>query len=411
MLNTGYNKQSFRTNVTQQFAQALSITGEWQLHPRPHAPRHQRERQHWDQPVRRVLVHAAVHEPQPCEPGRRLADQSVRHRQPFADAVDIPTPQEVSRFIGSGSVQWTPWKTDHQSLQFNAVGGADLTSYRSLLYAPPTLQVEQQIATGLPGASVSNDATINYFNYSLNLVHHYTGLSWLDATTAIGFARERRNLSNPVTIGYATARGGQRADGRGRAEQLLLRDGREGSVALRAGANPHARLSAVGHCRCHGREVDAERRPSTSSTRTRISPRRIASRSSSASSTSFKVRAAYGQSGNLGTYGTKYTPYVPVLIDNREAVTLPATLGDSTLKPESEQEIELGFDATMLKSRAQFSATVYQKRLTSLLLAGRCRAVVRFCQPLAQRRRVHQSGHRALNSRRHRSSCGMGSPG
>ena len=38
------------------------------------------------------------------------------------------------------------------------------------------------------------------------------------------------------------------------------------------------------------------------------------------------------------------------------------------IKPESEQETETGFDATMFHSRAQFSATVYQKRLTSLLL-------------------------------------------
>ena len=43
-------------------------------------------------------------------------------------------------------------------------------------------------------------------------------------------------------------------------------------------------------------------------------------------------------------------------------------MGDANLKPESSTEVEVGFNATMLKSRAQFSATVYQKRLTSLLL-------------------------------------------
>ncbi len=126
---------------------------------------------------------------------------------PFADAVDISTPQEVSRFIGSGSVQWTPWKTDHQSLQFNAVEGADPTGYSSLLYAPPTLQVEQQIATGLPGASVSNDATINYFNYSRS--------TWCTTTPGSrGWTRRppsgsRANAQSiqSVTIGYSTLAG------------------------------------------------------------------------------------------------------------------------------------------------------------------------------------------------------------
>ena len=41
---------------------------------------------------------------------------------------------------------------------------------------------------------------------------------------------------------------------------------------------------------------------------------------------------------------------------------------DASLKPETEQETELGFDATMLGSRAQFSFTVYSKVLTNLLL-------------------------------------------
>jgi hypothetical protein len=57
-----------------------------------------------------------------------------------------------------------------------------------------------------------------------------------------------------------------------------------------------------------------------------------------------------------------------VLIDGINAVALPNTLGDSLIKPESEQETELGFDLTFLKSRAQFSASIYQKRLTNLLI-------------------------------------------
>ena len=61
-------------------------------------------------------------------------------------------------------------------------------------------------------------------------------------------------------------------------------------------------------------------------------------------------------------------------------------LGDNNIKPESEQETELGFDATMFQSRAQFSATVYQKRLTSLLLQAGCGAVLRVRDRIHQRR-------------------------
>ena len=75
-----------------------------------------------------------------------------------------------------------------------------------------------------------------------------------------------------------------------------------------------------------------------------------------------KLRAAYGQSGNLPPYGSKYTPLVPQEIDgSTEGVLNNNTLGSSIMKPETEQETELGFDATMFGSRAQFSFTVYER--------------------------------------------------
>ena len=46
----------------------------------------------------------------------------------------------------------------------------------------------------------------------------------------------------------------------------------------------------------------------------------------------------------------------------------PESSNDPGIKPETNTEIETGFDATLFQSRAQFSATVYQKRITDLLL-------------------------------------------
>ena len=63
-----------------------------------------------------------------------------------------------------------------------------------------------------------------------------------------------------------------------------------------------------------------------------------------------------------------YTPLPPEFIAGQASFGSNSLLGDANIKPESEVETELGFDVTMLKSRAQFSATVYQKRLSSLLL-------------------------------------------
>ncbi len=81
-----------------------------------------------------------------------------------------------------------------------------------------------------------------------------------------------------------------------------------------------------------------------------------------------KLRAAYGQSGTQPNYGVQYTPLTTLIASGLPGITNTTTLGDPTIKPESEAEIEMGVDGTMFRSRAQLSATVYQKRITNLLL-------------------------------------------
>ena len=45
---------------------------------------------------------------------------------PYADAFDIGTPELSQRFIGGGSINWSVFSTDHQSLQAQFIGGVDI---------------------------------------------------------------------------------------------------------------------------------------------------------------------------------------------------------------------------------------------------------------------------------------------
>lgn len=369
LYNTGYNKQSFRTNVTQQFASALTLTASGNyIHDNT-----QRGITGNDNiGISPYNVFSYTPGFQNLQTVTAAGAWPINHfgpANPFADAAEINTPQEVSRFIGGGNINWTPWKTDHQSLQFNAVGGADLASVHDLLYAPPTLQVEQHIATGLPGTSVSNVAQINYFNYSLNAIYHNTSLPWLDATTSGGFTRDRRETTNPVTVGYN----------------------------LLAGVNDPTVGTVQDNFFYHTEQLDqsiyGQEQVITLDTRLTLTAGITGERSTNDGNiTKFyvyprysgsyripqfvgfldelKLRAAYGQSGNLAPYGDKYTPFPETQIDLQNGFDYTSQAGDPFLKPETEQEAELGFDATMFGSRAQFTATVYQKRLTNLLLSA-----------------------------------------
>ncbi len=366
LYNTGYNKQSVRSNITEQFASALSVTANLNY-------------------VHSVTdrgitgndnIGISPYDVFSYTPGfvnlRELPNGTYPLNpfgpaNPFADAAEINTPQQLSRFMGGGNINWIPWKTEHQSLQLTATGGADLSSFQALLYAPPTLQVEQREPSGLPGTSVSNTDQINYFNYELNAIHHYTGLSWLDATTSIGFERDRRSNVNPVSIGYNLLAGvnaptvgtvqnnffynskqlDQSFYGQ---EQLLLFDSRlsmTGGVAAERSTND----GNINKFYYYPHYSASYRVPQFVGFLDEL-----------------KFRAAYGQSGNLAPYGSKYSTLPPAFIAGQAAFASNILLGDANIKPENEVETEFGFDATMFHSRAQFSATVYQKRLSSLLL-------------------------------------------
>ncbi len=367
MENTGYNKQSVRSNVTETFNSALSVTANLNYI-------HDQTRRGITgndnigiSPYNVLSFTPAFVKLNTQGAGGVWPVNPFSPANPFADAVEIQTPEDVSRFIGGGNINWEPIRLTHQTLTVNFQGGADLASVHDLLYAPPDLQVEQSIPTALPGAAVSNDATINYFNYSINLTHHYTGFSFLDATTSVGFTRDRRDLANPVTVG----------------------------VNLLAGAGVPTVGSVLSNFYNQTKQLDqslyAQEQVITLNNKLTLTGGVTAERSTNDGdinkfyayprfSASFivpqfagfideiKLRAAYGQSGNLPLYGMKYTPFNTTVLGGANGIIANSNNGDPNIKPESEAEIETGIDATFFKSRAQFSATVYQKRLNNLVL-------------------------------------------
>jgi TonB-linked SusC/RagA family outer membrane protein len=367
MENTGYNKQSARSNVTEQFNSALSVTANLNyIHDET------RRGITGNDNIGISPYNVLSFTPAFVKLNTQVADGAwpinpFSPANPFADAVEIQTPEDVSRFIGGGNINWVPLRAEHQTLTVNFQGGADLASVHDLLYAPPDLQVEQRIPTALPGAAVANDATINYFNYSINVTHHYSGFSFLDATTSAGFTRDRRDLANPVTVGVnllagagVPTVGSVLSNFYNQTEQLdQSLYAQEQLIML------NNRLTLTGG-------VTAERSTNDGNISKFYAYPRYSASYIIPQFASFldelKLRLAYGQSGNLPLYGMKYTPFNTTVLGGANGIIENPNNGDPNIKPESEAEIETGFDATFFNSRAQFSATVYQKRLNNLIL-------------------------------------------
>jgi TonB-linked SusC/RagA family outer membrane protein len=80
--------------------------------------------------------------------------------------------------------------------------------------------------------------------------------------------------------------------------------------------------------------------------------------------TSFRLRGAYGASGRQPGPNDAIPFLVPV-VSNVDGVDTPglvvSALGNSTLKPERTSEVELGFDAAMLRNKVNLEFTYYKK--------------------------------------------------
>ena len=366
LLNTGYNKQSIRSNVTQHITDNLSVAANL-----TYANSNTRRGVTGNDNIGISPYDVFSYTPQFVQLDRKTnlawPMNPFGPANPFADAWEIQTPEIVNRFIGGGNVDWTPYRSSVQSIRLEFQGGADLTDQSDKFYAPPDLQVEQATPSGLPGIAQDQFGRTTYYNYSLNLIHHFTGWSFLDATTSFGFVREIRNLDNPLTAGQSLLAGASNPE-LGAVQTLhdTATEAKDQSLYVQE------QILTLGERLALTAGLTAERTTNDGDIGKFYPYTRFSGSYRIPQFVGFlnelKVRAAYGQSGTQPNYLVKYTPFNIGVSSGAIGAYGNLTQGDSTVRPEREVEEEIGFDATFFNSRAQFSATIYQKRLTDLLL-------------------------------------------
>src|SRR6185312_8650600 len=82
----------------------------------------------------------------------------------------------------------------------------------------------------------------------------------------------------------------------------------------------------------------------------------------------FKLRGAYGQTGNRALFGSIYRTDTTATIGGASGTYIGAQAGDPNIQPERQEEFEGGFDATVANGRALLSFSVYQRNIRNLLL-------------------------------------------
>src|ERR1035437_2562239 len=84
----------------------------------------------------------------------------------------------------------------------------------------------------------------------------------------------------------------------------------------------------------------------------------------------FKLRAAYGESGNLTGIGAydRFNTYASSSFLGRTSLGSSSILANKNMKPERQKEFEFGADLEFLNNRLTVSFNVYNKKVSDLLI-------------------------------------------
>ncbi|MGH7664891.1 MAG: SusC/RagA family TonB-linked outer membrane protein [Gemmatimonadaceae bacterium] len=275
--------------------------------------------------------------------------------------------EDVYRVIGSASVQYDVFSTPSQRLFLRLDGGIDQFSQENSLLYPPDLFFEPT-DDGLPGTAVlGNSANVNT-NYSLTGTHSWFGRSGsFTATTSAGLQRLKteQSIAQTITRDLFASQGNidqgsvvEVFENRQRAadlaffaqEEVLTFDDRL-LVTVAARAERTTNNGDIDKFYLFPKASASYRFPEV--------VRGV---------DEFKLRAAFGQSGNQPLYGMKFTTFATGNYAGALALQPGLIQGDADIQPERQTEIEGGFDAVLFGERASLSVTAYEKTIDDLIL-------------------------------------------
>lgn len=365
---TGYDKRSIRTNLNHQFSDRLTL---------------QVGANYVNAATRRGLTGndnsgttfgiALTATPnfidiRPDENGN-YPDHPFNTSNPLHTRDIMENEETNNRVITSGQVRYGLVVQERQTLELVAEGGVDYYTLEQEALFPRLLQFERQSPT--PGTSILGETTSLNVNWRALAVHSY---EWADRNVAfntqVGVAAVNIDQNNANVVADNLITGQQNINQAGQLtpnqRRLIQRDR---SFFAQEEANWSDRVIATVGLRGDRSSVNGN-----------VDRFYLYPKASLALNLAefgfwgvdpvgqFKLRGAFGQTGNIAPIGTKFTSFSPLSISGNIGALIDRQRGFPDIKPERQTEFETGLDVTALNDRATVELTWYYKRITDQLL-------------------------------------------
>ena len=287
----------------------------------------------------------------------------------FLQTRDLITNKEkVDRVLGGGIGTFHLWSNDQNSLKLIVRGGADQYTLRTRTIFPRELQFQKD-GNGTNGVSIAGSANSFGTNIAAFLVHNFTTGSNVSFRTQGGVTQE--NLDQDFINTLATQLIGSQTNlnqaGSVQVIQERLKQVDKGFFAQEEVNFKDMAIFTVGiRGDKSSRNGDVNKLFYYPKASLALNIHEITDLGSTLSQ--FKLRAAFGQSGNFGPFGATYTPLNPIIIGGNTGSIIGITLGNTTIGPEKQTEIEAGFDLGIVQNRFNLEFTYYVKSVKDLIL-------------------------------------------
>jgi TonB-linked SusC/RagA family outer membrane protein len=291
---------------------------------------------------------------------------------PLQTAALLKNEELLDRGIVSGRAQFSVFRTESQTLDLIAQGGADVFSLSHEVVSPPELQFEQAKDPSVRGVSVAGETTSLSRNLWLNAVHQYTTPNNINFSTTAGLQYEARDLDNVQALAEGlvpTQENIDQASSLRGFEDVL--EQRERGLFVQEEVDLFGKYFLTG-----GLRADASSRVGDTD-RLFLYPKAAASvqlaafdfwEPLSGTVNQFKLRGAFGRTGNLPRADAKYTSLRAENVTGLGGVLVPTRRGNPDIDPETTQEIEVGLDLAFLNDRGTLEVTYYTQDITDLIL-------------------------------------------
>lgn len=279
--------------------------------------------------------------------------------------------EETNRFIQSFKADLVLLESSRQSLALNMAGGIDYVNTKNVLYMPDDLQ--SQRSRGNPGASrLTNSKSFNS-NFQFLLVHNLQAKRF-NFTTQAGAVR----LISENEFTYLQGEGlpaGQKNPAVARVRSIGLvppqypfQSWQDVGIFAQHEANFEDKVIGTVGIRFDKSSLNGDHEKFYPFPKGSLAVN-IAKFDfwSVAPVSQLKLRAAYGQTGGVPTYGNTFTSLTSIVISGQLGLQAPTTIGNADIEPERAAELEVGTDIGFLNDRINLEFTAYQKDVYDLI--------------------------------------------